>query len=295
MEVGEIMSILSVMNWTTSHLTRPKLKSESPQIRPNPIQLQTENGFSIVRRCDLDEQSSINGTEHCFVVRDPYGYELDITVDISEASIGEVISRSRGRITLASTYWINCAERHLADYLSETDDYPPDGRITVDYLTPDDLDLARRWSTEVSPELVTIPKKFKATPISADGDGSKPKSQPIKVVTENGYSIVRVCEVDQSISDTPDGCHFRVEDPDGAQRDITVRFADELLRRIQSGRRRGALAFASKFWPVMGEKFLADYLWREDRMPPTDEFIIDQLSGDDLLLGEHWLDTQEAH
>jgi hypothetical protein len=48
--------------------------------------------------------------------------------------IAEVPRRYRGRITLASSFWINCAERHLTDYLGNTRGYPPDGWITVDQL-----------------------------------------------------------------------------------------------------------------------------------------------------------------
>ena len=58
--------------------------------------------------------------------------------DITDASVAEIISRSRGRLTISSSYWLSCAERHLATYLWEQEDYPPDAKITVDYLTPDD-------------------------------------------------------------------------------------------------------------------------------------------------------------
>jgi len=289
MEVGDEMSIFSAMNWMQTHRRRPEF-GEPWQSRRTPVQLQTENGFAMVRRSDLEGKSSIDGTEHCFVVRDPYGYELDITVDFSEASIGEVIRRSRGSITLASAYWINRAERHLADYLWENDDYPPDGKITVDYLTPDDLDLARRWKSGVPRELVTIPKKFRPTKISTDGDGPKPKPQPIRFLTENGYSIVRLAEVNPSVSDRPQECHFRVTNLKGSEREITVRFDEALTRQIQSRRRRVQLTAASKFWPVIAEKYLADYVWRQDQFPTNDELIIDQLSDDDLLLGAHWHD-----
>jgi len=56
-----------------------------------------------------------------------------------------VFKRSAGGISADSSYWICCAERHLADYLFAEDDYPPDARLKVEKLTPDDCNLAMRW------------------------------------------------------------------------------------------------------------------------------------------------------
>ena len=113
--------------------------------KSSPIQYVTENGFSIIRLCDIDESITAGGTKHSFVVRDPHGYELEITVDISDAAAAEIISRSSERLPFNSSYWICCAERHLADYLWESDAYPPEARLKVDVLTLNDLNLARRW------------------------------------------------------------------------------------------------------------------------------------------------------
>jgi hypothetical protein len=98
-----------------------------------------------MRLCDIDESITSEGTKHPFVVRNPHGSELEITVDISDAAVAEVGIRSRGRLSLNSSYWLYCAERHLADYLWKNDDYPPEARLTVEVLTLDDLNLARRW------------------------------------------------------------------------------------------------------------------------------------------------------
>ena len=124
------------------------LTPDSSPARQRPIEVQTENGFAIIRLCDVDRAVPIEGTRHDFIVRDPNGYELDITVEISAAVVAEVRRRCRGRITLASSFWINCAERHLTDYLWEHEDYPPDGRLTVDQLTLEDIDLTRRWDCD---------------------------------------------------------------------------------------------------------------------------------------------------
>lgn len=119
----------------------------SPAVR-NPVEYQTENGFAIIRLGDVDSSVSLTGARHYFIVRDPYGYELDIMVEISNDAVAEVMWRCRGRITLESSFWITCAESHLATYLWENEDYPPEAKLTVDQLTIDDLDVARRWNCD---------------------------------------------------------------------------------------------------------------------------------------------------
>ena len=126
-------------------------KSASPNSSAGahpPIEYLTENGFSIIRFCDLDQSISATGTNHQFLVRDPKGYELQIGVDVSDSAIEEIVRRSRGRISNGSSYWISCTERHLATYLWENDDYPPGAKLTVNQLTLDDLDLAIRWDRD---------------------------------------------------------------------------------------------------------------------------------------------------
>jgi hypothetical protein len=43
---------------------------------------------------------------------------------------------------------VSAAERHLAEYLWEQNDYPPDGSLTITQLTLDDMDLATRWDAD---------------------------------------------------------------------------------------------------------------------------------------------------
>jgi len=113
-----------------------------------PIEYLTENGFIIVRLSEFHRTPAIAG-EYDFLVGDPHGYELEITVEVDRSVVSEIARRSRGRISSQSSYWICCAERHLATYLWENDDYPPDGRVTVTELSLDDLNLAPRWGREI--------------------------------------------------------------------------------------------------------------------------------------------------
>lgn len=110
----------------------------------HPIEYLTENGFSIIRMSDSADLL-VSSSEFNFLVRDPDGYELPITVKIAPSLIGEIEMRTRWRLARVSSYWICCAERHLATYLWEIDDYPPEGQLAADQLTLEDIDVARRW------------------------------------------------------------------------------------------------------------------------------------------------------
>lgn len=124
---------------------KQQLKHDSETAQRRPIELITENGFSIVRASDLDRVAATATGIYAFLVRDPHDYELEITVEIAQAFRNEIGLQSRGRISGESSYWICCAERHLADYLWENGDYPPDATLEVAVPNPRDVDLAHRW------------------------------------------------------------------------------------------------------------------------------------------------------
>jgi hypothetical protein len=131
-----------------SEMETSRLVTEPSRSERRPIQFLTENAFSIVRLCEIDKSIPAVGTTHHFLVRDPHGYELQITVEIANDPIQQIASSCRGRISFDSSYWIYFAERHLANYLWENDDYPPDAALNIAQSTIDDLDLARRWDRQ---------------------------------------------------------------------------------------------------------------------------------------------------
>lgn len=128
--------------------SRNQIAAEYCAVEHRPIEFLTQNGFSIVRLCEIDNLIPAGGFSHRFLVRDTDGFELEITVDVAEGVAQALASRSRGHLTAASSYWVCCAERHLAEYLCEQEDYPADATLIVDQPSLDDLNLARRWGTQ---------------------------------------------------------------------------------------------------------------------------------------------------
>ena len=111
------------------------------------VSVVTENGFTIVRTCDVDADAPSVPGKHCFVVQDDGGAEHEVTVEFSEEATALVQRRRRSPLPPENSFWLNCAERSLATYLFEKGQLPPDGKLIVDDVCLDDLEVARRWGS----------------------------------------------------------------------------------------------------------------------------------------------------
>lgn len=116
-----------------------------------PIELLTENGFSILRRWEIDRVPPPPTGSYLFLVRDPHNSDHEVSVEIADYVLEQLAIRYRIRILLCSSFWICCAERHLAAYLWEKDECPPGNKLIVQLLDPDEVILAARW--ELAKEL----------------------------------------------------------------------------------------------------------------------------------------------
>jgi hypothetical protein len=118
------------------------------------------------------------------------------------------------------------------------------------------------------------------------------EASPIEYVTENGFSIIRLCDVDKSVTDTPRECRFLVRNEHGWESEVTAHFEKSLIAQIQS-RRRSRLLDNSVLWLVCAEQCLATYLWENDDYPEGGQLIISELPADELLLATHWSDQRD--
>jgi hypothetical protein len=112
---------------------------------------------------------------------------------------------------------------------------------------------------------------------------------PIKYLTENGFSIVRMCDADGSVPTSPIDCGFFVARDEQSEHEVHVSFAPELITILRI-RRRIPLSEASRFWIVCAESCLANYLWEYDQLPPNHSLAIDELGPEELMLALHWRD-----
>ena len=110
----------------------------------NPIELITENGFSIVRPWESGNSPAPTGGRYRFSLSDGF-IERAVTVEISRGLMTELSLRTRGRIRLSSSFWICCAERHLANYVTNHAEFPEDDQLIAEELSGEDILLALRW------------------------------------------------------------------------------------------------------------------------------------------------------
>ena len=112
------------------------------------IKLVTENGFHIIRACDLLSAPTSGPGVHRFIVRDQFGRECEVVVEFAPAALQLIERSSRRRLASDSSYWLASAERALAAYLWTQDAFPPDARLVLQEVSPNELELARRWQRE---------------------------------------------------------------------------------------------------------------------------------------------------
>ena len=125
-----------------------QLQNSLPESSPadtRPIELLTENGFAISRLWEINRMPPPSDGNYPFNVSDPQRRERVVAVEIADDAVVQIELRTRLRILLSSSFWICCAERHLATYVYENDDYPPSGRLRVEQLSADECMSAIRW------------------------------------------------------------------------------------------------------------------------------------------------------
>jgi len=114
----------------------------------NAIHFLTENGFVILRPWEANDAVPPAEGAFRFRVQSPDGIDREISVGISNRLQTETALRTRGRIQASNQFWICCAERRLANYLMERDEFPPANEMKIDMLDREDVLLAIRWGKD---------------------------------------------------------------------------------------------------------------------------------------------------
>jgi hypothetical protein len=111
----------------------------------SPIVFHTGNGFAIVRPWESHAKPApVNGW-FCFRVSDWRGNERDVIVDVSRQLLIKTELRTCGRVQVSSQFWTCCAERQLANYVTEHDEFPDGNQLIVETLEVDEVLLVTRW------------------------------------------------------------------------------------------------------------------------------------------------------
>jgi DNA-binding response OmpR family regulator len=106
------------------------------------ITVLTMNGFQILRT----DAARPSQPEHAFRVKHVAdATEFTVTVSIDPEAVDRVARLTHRRLDPASAFWRLQAERLLSAYVWSEGSGPPDGRLTVRDVSPEDLDVAARW------------------------------------------------------------------------------------------------------------------------------------------------------
>jgi len=117
--------------------------AQAATIHP-PIETITMNGFSI-----LDSPKEVATTnQRLFTVVSPDGGQQEVVVTIEPELLGYVEQRTRRRLPLESSFWTEQARRELGDYLWNEGKVPPAGKLTLNEIKSEKLQIAARWSED---------------------------------------------------------------------------------------------------------------------------------------------------
>ncbi len=117
----------------------------SEQQRP-PIETVTLNGFRILA---APPSAAAAKGEHTFrVMHFAAGTESTVTVSIDPEAVARVARLSRRALQSGGAFWRVQAERHLSAFLWSEGRVPENGRLTVQDISRDDLDVATAWQLD---------------------------------------------------------------------------------------------------------------------------------------------------
>ena len=119
--------------------------SSTPSARPS-IEAVTLNGFGIVA---APASTDAAHGEHTFRVRHfAAGTESTVTVSIDPEAVARVARLSRRSLQPSGAFWRGQAERLLAASLWTEGRVPENGRLTVQDVSRDDIDIAAAWQSD---------------------------------------------------------------------------------------------------------------------------------------------------
>ncbi len=139
--IAELAQCLATLPERIRQASSPTVYEEPAR----PIEFLTENGFAIVRPWEAHGATVPEDGNFRFLVRDPLDTEREVSVEIEVRLCADTMFSTRGTVSKSSSFWICCAERHLANHLWEHNAIPEGEKLTVDCLDPEEVILAVSW------------------------------------------------------------------------------------------------------------------------------------------------------
>jgi hypothetical protein len=102
----------------------------------------------------------------------------------------------------------------------------------------------------------------------------------------NGFTILD----SEGAQQEPNERRFRVRSPTGSEHEVLVKIDEEAVGYVERMIRR-KLPPENLFWTTQAQRVLADYLWKEGKVPPTRKLTITDVDRDELPIAARWQTT----
>lgn len=113
--------------------------------------------------------------------------------------------------------------------------------------------------------------------------GAGPVGPLIQIITMNGFTILD----SENVRPEPSERRFVVRSPEGDEHEVLVRIDEEAGSYVERMTRR-KLPLENSFWTSQAQRLLADYLWKEGKVPPTRQLMIRNVDRDELPIAARW-------
>ena len=158
--------------------------------------------------------------------------------------------------------------------------------LAVDAMKLGATDFVRKPMTPeilrnaVAAALLKQPRVSSATAPSAAEVSAEPL---IQIITMNGFTILD----SEGARQGPHERRFIVKSPSGSEHEVLVQIDEETVAYVERMTRR-ELPPENSFWTSQAERLLADYLWKEGKVPATRRLTLEDVNRDELPIAARW-------
>ena len=158
--------------------------------------------------------------------------------------------------------------------------------LAVDAMKLGAIDFVRKPMTPeilrnaVAASLLKQPRKSS----TAGPSSAELSAQPlIQIITMNGFTILD----SEGVRQEPIERRFIVKSPTGNEHEVLVQIDEETIGYVERMTRR-KLPPENSFWTSQAQRLLADYLWKEGKVPPTRKLTLSDIDRDELPIAARW-------
>lgn len=148
-------------------------------------------------------------------------------------------------------------------------------------MTPDILRSAVAAALEKPIERVGYPMQ------AGETDARAGARVPVESLTMNGFSFVRLSDVEDVSRDKPTERSFLVKTLNGQERLVKVDIDPEAVAYVERMTNR-RLPPSNSYWTHRAEHVLSLYLWNEGGLPSGDRLTVSDVSREDLDIAARW-------